>query len=523
MIPLSRRAQRLARYPLFVLIAGIVASCHGETTGPGGGTNGPPGVNIVAGANVTDTVDAAPPLALRVVVRDDDGHVVRGAVVRFSSVLISRPGQYVVPSVLLGDLSSQGVSSFVAETTSAEGVALARIVMGNAAGAAGVVVSVPLLGAQDTAHFTVTPGAAVKVVLPIADTTIQVTRSLPLKGRVEDRHANPRADAVTYETSGTGLTVAGGQVSAAAPARAAVIGRVAGAGIAPDTTWVSVVPAATIAAPRAGKLMIASLDGTGVTAVPHTLEIAGPGPEWHPDGQSLLALLGTFGSGSSLYRVLPSGATQLVTGQAAAQADGHAVPGGMTDYAYSPDGQWVYVSGGVCNYAAILYRFPVTNPAGIERLSGYGLDECFELVNHWPSPSPDGARLAYENQTWNQSGYSVRVMDLATKQVTQLVAGGQRPRWAPAGDLIAYWLDKQIWVVRPDGTGVRVVSPPGHSYVPGVQWSPDGQWILARFEPSQGWAGTTVALLNVATGLEIPLTWTTGYGGVGLPSWKPVP
>jgi len=523
MIPPFPRALRPARYARIVLIAGAVASCHGETTGPGGGTDGAPGINVVAGANVTDTVDAALPLALRVVVRDGDGHAVRGAVVRFSSVPIAPSGSYQMPSALVGDLSTVGASAFLAETTSAEGVALARIVMGQAAGAGGVVISVPLLGAQDTAHFTVTPGAAAKVVLPIVDTTIQVARPLPLNGRVEDRHANPRTDAVTYEAAGTGLTIAGGQVSAAAPARAAVIGRLAGAGIAPDTTWVSVVPVATIAARRGSKLMIASLDGTGATNVPHVLEATDFGPEWHPDGQSLLASLGTFGGGSSLYRVLPSGATQLVIGPTAAQSSGHNVPGAMSGFSYSPDGQWVYVSGGYCNYATMLYRFPVANPPAIERVSATGLDECFELVNHWPSLSPDGARLAYENQTWNQSGYSVRVMDLATKQVTQLVAGGQRPRWAPAGDLIAYWADKQIWVVRPDGTGARVVSPPGRSYIQGVQWSPDGQWILARFEPTQGWAGTTVALLNVGTGLEIPLRWTTGYAGVALPSWKPVP
>jgi Tol biopolymer transport system component len=217
------------------------------------------------------------------------------------------------------------------------------------------------------------------------------------------------------------------------------------------------------------------------------------------------------------------GATQQVIAQNASSAGGKSVPGAIRGFTYSPDAQWVYLSGGNCNYNAILYRLPVANPQALERLSPTGMDECFELVNHWPSLSPDGARLAYENQTWNQSGYSVRVMTISTKAITEIVAGGQRPRWSPAGDLIAYWADKQIRVVRPDGTGARVVSPAGYAYVPGVQWSPDGKWILARFEPRQGWAGTTVALLNVGTGLEIPLTWTTSYNGVALPAWKPVP
>lgn len=191
--------------------------------------------------------------------------------------------------------------------------------------------------------------------------------------------------------------------------------------------------------------------------------------------------------------------------------------------AYSPDAQWMYLASGTCNYASILYRVPVANPVTVERLSPAGPNECFELVNHWPSLSPDGARLTYENQTWNKQGYSVRVMEIATRAITEIVVAGQRPRWSPAGDLIAYWANNQIWVVKPDGTEARVVSPPGRSYSPGVQWSPDGRWMLARFEPTPGWAGTTVALLNVSTGSEIPLAWTSGYGGIGLPAWKPAP
>jgi hypothetical protein len=41
------------------------------------------------------------------------------------------------------------------------------------------------------------------------------------------------------------------------------------------------------------------------------------------------------------------------------------------------------------------------------------------------------------------------------------------------------------------------------------------------FEPRDGWAGTTVTLLNVSSGLEISLSWTTGYGNFPPPLWKP--
>jgi hypothetical protein len=45
--------------------------------------------------------------------------------------------------------------------------------------------------------------------------------------------------------------------------------------------------------------------------------------------------------------------------------------------------------------------------------------------------------------------------------------------------------------------------------------------ILGASERGVGWAGTTVTLLNVNTGLEIPLSWTTGYGNFPPPVWKP--
>ena len=523
MLSLPIRAH-LRALPIFVLLVAAQASCgDNNSTGPQHESGGEPGINVVAGANATDTIDASPAQALRVIVRDEMGRILPGAVVRFSSVPIARPGGGTAPSVLVGDVSGVGAFTFIAETTSAAGVAMARVVMGQVAGAGAVAIAVPEAGLQDTARYNITPGAAYRAILPTADTTIMVGRTLSIAGRIEDRYGNLRTDAVRYELAGSGLTITGGAVSASAPARDAVVARSDLSSVIRDTVWVSVVPSVIIAARRGAKLMTASLDGTGLTEIPHVLNASDYGPEWHPDGQSLLAVLGSFGDPSSLYRVELDGAMQKVIDPTASSSGHSSVPGVIRGFVYSPEAQWVYLSGGNCNYNAILYRLPVANPLAIERLSPTGVDECFELVNHWPSLSPDGARLTYENQTWNQSGYSVRVMTIATKAITQIVTGGQRPRWSPTGDLIAYWADKQIWVVRPDGSDARVISPAGRAYVPGVQWSPDGQWVLARFEPTQGWAGTTVALLNVGTRREIPLAWTTGYGGVSLPAWKPVP
>ena len=193
-------------------------------------------------------------------------------------------------------------------------------------------------------------------------------------------------------------------------------------------------------------------------------------------------MLGTFSTRKALYRVSLNGSMQLLASTSGTGAGGIDVPAVM-------DGGFNH--------------------------------ECFELVNKWPSASPDGTRVAFENQTGNRVGYSVRILTIATRSVTEIAAGGQRPQWSPSGELIAYTANDRIVTIRPDGTGARAVSPPGRKYVPGVKWSPDGRWIFAAFEPRVGWAGTTLTMLDVNTGLEIPLSWSTAYGSYSLPAWKP--
>jgi Tol biopolymer transport system component len=500
------------------LVVAVTTSC-GESTGPNGTA---PGINVIAGANVSDTIDAVLPQPLRVVIRDQAGGVLAGAIVRFSSVPLGEPVGPRTQTVLVGDLGNQVKRTFRAETTSAEGATAVRITMGDLAGAAGVEISVPEAGLVDTVRYTVLPGLPARVILPVEDTTVQVGRSFALGGRVEDRYYNRRPEAVTYALAGQGISISAGQVGTSVPARAAVVGRLDGSSIAPDTTWVSVVPAATILVRRNAKFVTGPLDGTAFVEIPHNLEASDFGLEWQPDGESFLALLGTFATRKALYRVSLNGSMQLLASTSGTGAGGIDVPGVMDGgFTGSPDGQWVYMSAGNCNFNEIIYRLHLTNPQSIQRLSPPGGDECFQLVNKWPSPSPDGTRLAFENQTGNRTGYSVRILTIANRSVSEIAPGGQRPQWAPSGELIAYTANDQIWTIRSDGSGARALSPPGRKYVPGVKWSPDGQWIFAAFEPREGWAGTTVTLLNVNTGLEIPLSWTTGYGNFPPPVWKP--
>jgi len=182
---------------------------------------------------------------------------------------------------------------------------------------------------------------------------------------------------------------------------------------------------------------------------------------------------------------------------------------------YSRDGQWLFFSGGPG------VRFTTTWRARADGSSPAQLGpSVFEAYFHWdPSPSPDGNRVVYEEErmvVWRIRPV-IRVLDVATRAITPLDLIGVSARWSPTGDRIAYVADEEgkVVLVDPDGSNQRVISAPDRKYIAGLDWSPDGRWIVVRSGEFP-----RVELIRVDTGETLPLPFSAL---VEQPAWKPEP
>lgn len=97
-----------------------------------------------------------------------------------------------------------------------------------------------------------------------------------------------------------------------------------------------------------------------------------------------------------------------------------------------------------------------------------------------PTLSPDGTTLVFRRTS--PAGSQLAVFTIATGELRLLGVDGTWPRWSPDGQTIAYGLQSALFVVRSDGSGRRQVSLADRRYAGGVDWSPDGKWLIARAE-----------------------------------------
>ena len=114
-----------------------------------------------------------------------------------------------------------------------------------------------------------------------------------------------------------------------------------------------------------------------------------------------------------------------------------------------------------------------------------------------------------------------RVLTVATGAVTQLTHDARAnnfPAWSPDGQLIAFTSTrvsgrKDIWVVRPDGTGLRDVTNTTSNAEQNAAWSPDGTKLVYEYYP-----GLRVINVNGTGGRTLA---GTGNRLFVEPSWSP--
>jgi Tol biopolymer transport system component len=172
---------------------------------------------------------------------------------------------------------------------------------------------------------------------------------------------------------------------------------------------------------------------------------------------------------------------------------------------YSRDAQWIYFSGrSYTRYQAVWrVRTDGSSPEFIGPVSGDNDGEA--------APSSDGSRAAYVSNSCCYPDLGLFLMHVPSGVADSLAPGAFSPRWSPGDSLIGF-IFHGVFVVRPDGQGVRQITPLGADYYQGLDWSPTGEWIIAR-----GPSGH-LELIRVADRLAITLPYFTD---LDRPAWRP--
>jgi hypothetical protein len=496
-------------------VALLTAAC-GDS--PSGGTPPPagePGISVVSGATLSDTVDALLPAPLIVQVNGANGRALADAEVIFLSTAIAEGSSQA--TVYVSPTRGTGGPTYAVERTDAQGRAAVRVRMGRKAMAGGVVAAVPALDKFVVAGYTIAPGAPTAISVEPADTALLVGGSFALRSSAIDRYQNPReAQGIALRVVSGPVALGGSTVAGSSIGRAKVVAEL---GASRDTAFVSVVPNGVITA--YSRVMISNetasiytlrLDGAQLTRLTTTETWPGYNASmlssWSPDGGRMFfedsrtdhthALHSFDVATGVVQRMLPVGQRMEEEAWPDASSDG-----------------WVYFHAGRRDEYSIYRVRP--DGTGLARISEPERLGSVEQV----AVSLDGSRLSFKNG-W-QYGQKLFVMTIADSTLVPLGIRAESPRWLPSGE-VAYMdpLDLPpiqgtgpIRAVRPDGSGSRPITPGTSRYAPGFDLSPDGQYLIAATD--QG----VLTVIVLATGEELPIRISTIRQPMVAPSWRP--
>jgi Tol biopolymer transport system component len=211
------------------------------------------------------------------------------------------------------------------------------------------------------------------------------------------------------------------------------------------------------------------------------------------------------------------------------------LPADGFDYhaSYSYDGKWIVFTSERSGYGqADVYRVHVDG-TGAERLTNDpALDDQGVL-------SPDDSQLAFVS-TRTTHRANIWILDLKTKRFRNLTGlpeiqgdpmkpdGFYRPAWSPDGKWIAFTSDRNtewkghdngagwehlqelsVYIVHPDGTGLRRITGPGLASG-SPKWSADGKQLVFYQMPAEGsWLARVDQLSALATSQIVSIDLAT--------------
>jgi hypothetical protein len=459
---------------------------------------------------LVDTVTASP-FAVHVLVRDESNQPVSGAIVTFAR-------RYMVPSgdvFAVSSTSTDFPAGAAKDTTDADGDAAVKLYRGIRPGTGYLYVEARFevdtaVVLRDSVVLTTKAGLPAGFSVSPRDTALYDGGSATIIAGLVDRFENPLPGAARLTAATDGITVEGNTVHAAAgPSRQVV--HVTYESLV-DSAMISIVPRGTIAVrelchtgPDSGYVFaLLGLDGSDFRLLlPHTdsRALEASDPQWGHDGQYLLF---SGDSPLSLYRMAMDGSIAPIPVDP------------VVKYYFrpkeTPDGAWLFFEGAPEDLLERhIYR---ARSDGSQLMRVLPEPSTHQHYGGFPSPSPDGSQLAYstdqEKDQWGNT--TVQLLDIPSETVRSFGVGGTRPNWSPTGEWIAFGDGAQLYVIHPDGTGLRQISADGEGYQPWTSWSPDGKWLVTEHY------GPYIELIEVATGLRLPLLFT-GY--LAAPAWRP--